>query len=63
MSPAERGGGEGPRSEPVRLQKVLSQAGVASRRAAEQLIAQGRVQVDGRVVREMGVRIDRKSVV
>ena len=36
----------------VRLQKVLAQAGVASRRAAEELIAAGRVSVDGKVVRE-----------
>ena len=41
-----------------RLHKVLAQAGVASRRAAEEMIAQGRVRVDGRVVREMGVRVD-----
>lgn len=42
----------------VRLQKVLSQAGVASRRAAEKLIMQGRVQVDGHVVTELGTRVD-----
>ncbi|HEY2204166.1 MAG TPA: pseudouridine synthase [Pseudonocardia sp.] len=42
----------------IRLQKVLSQAGVASRRAAEELIAQGRVSVDGEVIRQMGRRID-----
>ncbi|MGB6182950.1 MAG: pseudouridine synthase [Rhodococcus sp. (in: high G+C Gram-positive bacteria)] len=42
----------------VRLQKVLAQAGVASRRAAEQLIDEGRVEVDGRIVREQGVRVD-----
>jgi len=42
----------------TRLQKVLSQAGVASRRAAEELIAEGRVSVDGEVVRQMGRRID-----
>ncbi|MCP2170105.1 pseudouridine synthase [Goodfellowiella coeruleoviolacea] len=42
----------------VRLQKVLAQAGVASRRAAEELIAEGRVTVDGRVVTEMGRRVD-----
>ena len=41
----------------VRLQKVLAQAGVASRRAAEELIAAGRVTVDGEVVREMGRRV------
>ena len=42
----------------VRLQKVLSGAGVASRRKAEELIRAGRVKVDGIVVREMGVRVD-----
>lgn len=42
----------------VRLQKVLAAAGVASRRAAERLILEGRVEVNGRTVREMGVRVD-----
>ncbi len=42
----------------MRLQKVLAQAGVGSRRACEALIAAGRVQVDGHVVVEQGVRID-----
>lgn len=41
----------------MRLQKFLSQAGVASRRAAETLIARGHVRVNGRVVREMGVSV------
>ena len=41
-----------------RLQKVLSQAGVASRRAAEKLIAEGRVTVNGQTIREMGVKAD-----
>ena len=41
---------------PVRLQKLLSQAGVASRRAAEKLIAEGRVTVNGTPIREMGVK-------
>jgi pseudouridine synthase len=41
-----------------RLQKILSQAGVASRRAAEKLIADGRVTVNGVTVREMGVKAD-----
>ncbi len=44
--------------EGVRLQKVLAAAGVASRRASEDLIARGRVEVNGRVVREQGVRVD-----
>ncbi|MGH8917388.1 MAG: pseudouridine synthase [Actinomycetes bacterium] len=47
----------------LRLQKVLAQAGVASRRAAEEMIARGRVQVDGTVVREMGVRVDPEQAV
>lgn len=42
----------------VRLQKVLSAAGIASRRKAEIMIAQGKVKVDGVVVREQGLRID-----
>ena len=41
-----------------RLQKVLSQAGIASRRAAEKLIAEGRVTVNRETVREMGVKAD-----
>jgi 23S rRNA pseudouridine2605 synthase len=44
--------------EGVRLQKVLSQAGIASRRAAEQMITAGRVEVDGHVVTELGTRVD-----
>lgn len=42
----------------VRLQKVLASAGVASRRMSEKLIALGRVEVNGEVVRQMGLRID-----
>lgn len=45
-------------SSKVRLQKILSQAGIASRRAAEKLIEEGRVSVNGRTVREMGVKAD-----
>ena len=48
-------------TEGVRLQKVLAAAGVASRRAAEQLIAEGRVEVNGRLVIEQGMRIDPDS--
>lgn len=43
-------------SEGERLQKILSRAGVASRRVAEEMIRAGRVSVDGRVVRELGAR-------
>ena len=45
-------------SEGVRLQKVLARAGVASRRASEELIARGRVEVNGAVVREQATRVD-----
>jgi 23S rRNA pseudouridine2605 synthase len=41
-----------------RLQKFLAGAGVASRRKAEELVAAGRVSVNGVVVREMGTRVD-----
>ncbi len=44
--------------EKIRLQKALAQAGIASRRASEQLIAEGRVQVNGQPVREMGIKVD-----
>jgi 23S rRNA pseudouridine2605 synthase len=42
----------------VRLQKVLSQAGIASRRLAEKMIIDGRVEVDGQLVTELGTRVD-----
>jgi 23S rRNA pseudouridine2605 synthase len=41
-----------------RLQKVLSQAGIASRRASEKLMLEGRVTVNGAVVRELGTKAD-----
>ncbi len=43
-----------------RLNKILAHAGVASRRGAEELILQGRVQVNGRVVTELGTKVDPK---
>ena len=42
----------------VRLQKVLAQAGIASRRACEVLISEGRVEVNSEVVLEQGRRVD-----
>ena len=47
----------------VRLQKVLAQAGLGSRRASEEMIANGRVEVDGQIVTELGVRIDPETAV
>ena len=44
--------------EGVRLQKVLAAAGVASRRASEELIVEGRVEVNGAIVTELGTRVD-----
>ncbi|AMS04281.1 rRNA pseudouridine synthase [Acidipropionibacterium acidipropionici] len=44
--------------EGIRLQKVLAQAGVASRRAAEEMIAGGRVEVNGELVIHQGRRVD-----
>jgi 23S rRNA pseudouridine2605 synthase len=41
-----------------RLQKIIAKAGVCSRRAAEELIATGRVRVNGRVVTELGAKAD-----
>ena len=41
----------------MRLQKYLASCGVASRRAAEKLMADGRVTVDGQVVSQMGAQV------
>lgn len=45
-------------TEGVRLQKVLAAAGIASRRASEILIDEGRVEVNGRIVVEQGMRVN-----
>lgn len=48
-------------TEPIRLQKVLAQAGLGSRRACEILMASGRVEVNGEVLDRMGVRVDPRT--
>lgn len=45
-------------AEPQRLQKLLAQLGVASRRRAEQMIQAGRVRVNDQVITELGVKVD-----
>lgn len=42
----------------MRLQKYLAEAGVASRRASEQIILEGRVNVNGEIVRKLGTQVD-----
>ena len=41
-----------------RLQKILSHAGIASRRTAEKMILDGRVKVDGKIITELGIKFD-----
>lgn len=49
-------------AEGVRLQKVMAMAGVASRRLCEDMILEGRVQVDGVTVNQLGLRVDPATV-
>jgi 23S rRNA pseudouridine2605 synthase len=62
-------GPEGPRDSlvdvpgGVRLQKVLAAAGIGSRRHCEELIGEGRVEVDGEIVRRFGARVDPENQV
>lgn len=49
------------RQEAVRLQKYIASTGLASRRKAEELIAQGKVKVNGKTIREQGVKVDTQS--
>jgi len=46
-----------------RLQKVIANSGVASRRKAEELIKSGRVKVDGKVITELGTKVSKNNVV
>ena len=46
-----------------RLQKVIAYAGVASRRKAEQLITDGKVKVNGKVVRELGTKVSNSDTI
>jgi len=49
--------------EGTRLQKILAESGVASRRRSEELIRAGRVEVDGEVVTRLGTRVDPAAAV
>lgn len=46
-----------------RLQKVIARSGVASRRKAEELITAGKVEVNGKIIRELGTKVGSKDVV
>lgn len=46
-----------------RLQKVIAQSGVASRRKSEELIKTSRVKVNGKIVTEMGYKVDRNDII
>lgn len=64
-SPEQLGNGASDNSEGIRLQKLMAASGVASRRVSEQMIVARRVSVNGKVVSELGTRIqptDRVSV-
>jgi pseudouridine synthase len=48
---------KGQETYPLRLQRILAESGVASRRQAEELIRQGRIKIDGRIITEMGYKL------
>jgi 23S rRNA pseudouridine2605 synthase len=53
-----RRSGEGePSSEGIRINKMIADAGIASRRAADAMIEEGRVKINGKVVKELGTRV------
>ncbi|MCR5289184.1 MAG: rRNA pseudouridine synthase [Treponema sp.] len=59
----DKAGRQGAASEPVRLQVYLAHCGVASRRASEKIILEGRVSVNGMVVSELGTKVGPSDVV
>ena len=56
-----KAGGEHEPEKQERLQKVLAHAGLGSRRGCEELILQGRVSINGEIVRQLGTRVDRST--
>jgi 23S rRNA pseudouridine2605 synthase len=56
-----KGGGGAEPDKQDRLQKVLAHAGLGSRRGCEQLILQGRVTINGEVIRQLGTRVDPRA--
>ena len=44
--------------EPIRLQKFLANSGIASRRKCEELIVQGKISVNGKIITELGTKIN-----
>ena len=44
--------------EVIRVQKFLSEAGICSRRKAEELILQGKIKVNGKIISELGIKVN-----